>query len=153
MALASDVPAGNSSGQRWSDARVKRSRKELSVTVALAAVIGGLVIVLLAVGIPYWLTHRRMSAQDDRAESAAYLAATGRTAEDVAAGRSGQPLQTEQEPARRWRQTAGNAVSIPDEPDDAAGGSAAPASAAETSGGSAGQTAETSARTGRDSAR
>ena len=58
------------------------------MTVALAAVIGGLVIVLLAVGIPYWLTHRRMSAQDDRAESAAYLEATGRTAEDVAAGRS-----------------------------------------------------------------
>ncbi len=90
------------------------------MTVALAAVIGGLVIVLLAVGIPYWLTHRRMSAQHDRAESAAYLEATGRTAEDVAAGRSGQPLQTEQESARRWRQTGGNAVSIPDEPDDAA---------------------------------
>ncbi|HUD76850.1 MAG TPA: hypothetical protein VMR00_03280 [Streptosporangiaceae bacterium] len=154
MALASDVAAGNGSGQRWGAARVKRSRKELSVTVALAAVIGGLVIVLLAVGIPYWLTHQRMSAQDDRAESAAYLEATGRTAEDVAAGRSGQPLQTEQEPARRWRQTAGNAVAIPDEPDDAAaGGSAASTSAGETSGGSAGQTAETSARTGGDSAR
>jgi hypothetical protein len=154
MALARDVPAGNGSGQRWRAARGRRSRKELSVTVALAAVIGGLVIVLLAVGIPYWLTHRRMSAQDDRAESAAYLEATGRTAEDVAAGRSGQPLQTEQASARRWRQTGGNAVSIPDDPDDAAaGGSAAPASAAETSGGSAGQTAETSARpAGRDSA-
>ena len=142
MALASDVAAGNGSGQRWGAARVKRSRKELSVTVALAAVIGGLVIVLLAVGIPYWLTHQRMSAQDDRAESAAYLEATGRTAEDVAATK------------RRWRQTAGNAVAIPDEPDDAAaGGSAASTSAGETSGGSAGQTAETSARTGGDSAR
>jgi hypothetical protein len=52
------------------------------------SIVAGLLIVLLAVGIPYWLTHRRLRPHD-LTEGQAYLDATGKTPEDAALGRSG----------------------------------------------------------------
>jgi hypothetical protein len=49
----------------------------------------GIVIVLAAVGIPYWLTHHRMRPHYDVSESHEYLAAAGKTPEDAAVGRPG----------------------------------------------------------------
>jgi hypothetical protein len=47
----------------------------------------GLLIVLAAVGIPYWITHRRMRPHHDLTESYEYLEAAGKTPEDAALGR------------------------------------------------------------------
>lgn len=47
----------------------------------------GLLIVLSAIGIPYWLTHRHMSSHYDHSDSLAYLKATGKTATDIASPR------------------------------------------------------------------
>jgi hypothetical protein len=52
------------------------------------SIFAGLVIVLLAIGIPYWLTHRRLRPHD-LTEGRAYLDATGKTPEDAAAARPG----------------------------------------------------------------
>lgn len=52
------------------------------------SIAAGLLIVLLAIGIPYWLTHRRLRPHD-LTEGQAYLDATGKTPEDAAAGRPG----------------------------------------------------------------
>jgi len=38
-----------------------------------ASILGGLVIVILAVGIPYLLTHKRMRSPHDHSEAQAYL--------------------------------------------------------------------------------
>jgi hypothetical protein len=59
------------------------------------SIFAGLLIVLLAIGIPYWLTHRRLRPHD-LAEGQGYLDATGKTPEDAAAGR----------PGRRFRNSA-----------------------------------------------
>jgi hypothetical protein len=56
------------------------------------SIVAGLVIVLLAIGIPYWLTHRRLRPHD-LAEGQAYLDATGKTPEDATAGRPGRRFQ------------------------------------------------------------
>ena len=47
----------------------------------------GLLIVLLAVGIPFWMTHKRMRPHHDLTEGRAYLDAVGKTPEDAAVGR------------------------------------------------------------------
>jgi hypothetical protein len=60
------------------------------------SIVAGLLIVLLAIGIPYWRTHRRLRPHD-LTEGQAYLDATGKTPEDAAAGR----------PGRRFRQGSG----------------------------------------------
>lgn len=61
------------------------------------SIVVGLLSVLLAIGIPYWRTHRRLRPHD-LTEGQAYLHATGKTPEDAAAGR----------PGRRFREgTAG----------------------------------------------
>ena len=57
---------------------------------AAIALIIGLVIVGLAVGIPFWFTHKRMRDHHDVTESQAYLDATGKTPADAADGRPGQ---------------------------------------------------------------
>ncbi len=59
----------------------------------LIPIVIGLAIVLLAVGTPYWLTHRRMTAQHDPAETRSYLEAAGKSAQDVASGGPGRPLE------------------------------------------------------------
>jgi hypothetical protein len=65
--------------------------------IVWVAVILGVVIVALAVGIPYYMTHRRMNEHIDHGPGEAYLEATGRTREDLAAGRAG----------HTWRRTRG----------------------------------------------
>jgi hypothetical protein len=55
------------------------------------AVILGVIIVALAVGIPYYLTHRRMSEPIDHGPGEAYLEGIGKSREDVDAGRRGHP--------------------------------------------------------------
>lgn len=52
----------------------------------LGAILLGLLIVILAIAIPYWLTHRHMRPQHDPAEAGAYAVATDRSAEKIAAG-------------------------------------------------------------------
>jgi hypothetical protein len=47
----------------------------------------GLLIVLLAVACPYWLTHRQMRPPYDQSEAREYLDATGKTPEEAATGR------------------------------------------------------------------
>lgn len=47
----------------------------------------GLLIVLAAVGIPYWVTHRQMRPHHDLSESYEYLETAGKTPEDAALGR------------------------------------------------------------------
>jgi hypothetical protein len=59
------------------------------MTVFWTSLAVGLVIVLCAVGIPYWHTHRRMREPHDLTEARGYLDATGETAEDAAVGRPG----------------------------------------------------------------
>ena len=49
----------------------------------------GFLIVLLAVGVPFYLTHRRMRAHYGVEEGNAYLDAAGKTPEDAATGRPG----------------------------------------------------------------
>jgi hypothetical protein len=61
--------------------------------IVWVAVILGVIIVALAVGIPYYLTHRRMSEHIDHGPGEAYLEGTGRSREDLAA----------QRPGRTWR--------------------------------------------------
>ena len=63
------------------------------MTAFWVAIPVGLLIVLFAVGIPYWLSHRNLHPQKDRSEAHAYLETTGKTAEDAVSGR----------PGRRWR--------------------------------------------------
>ena len=65
------------------------------------AIILAVVVVCLAIGIPYFLTHRRMADHYEHAKSEAYLEATGRSPEDVALGRPGRPWR--KEPARERR--------------------------------------------------
>jgi hypothetical protein len=60
-------------------------------TAVWIAIILAVVVVSLAIGIPYFLTHRRMNDHFEHAKSEAYLEATGRTSEDVAQGRPGRP--------------------------------------------------------------
>jgi hypothetical protein len=72
------------------------------VGAAIWASVIGVVIVALAVGIPYWLTHRHMRPQHDPREAQAYQQATGRSAEQIAAGEQGQTLRVGRGAGRRW---------------------------------------------------
>ncbi len=47
----------------------------------------GLLIVLAAIGIPYWITHRHMRPHHDLTESYEYLKVAGKTPQDAATGR------------------------------------------------------------------
>jgi len=68
---------------------------------SLDSLILAVVVVCLAIGIPYFLTHRRMADHYEHAKSEAYLEATGRTSEDVALGRQGRPWRKETARERR----------------------------------------------------
>ena len=72
------------------------------MAIAIIAIVIGLVIVVLAVGTPYFLTHRRMRNQHDSAEAQAYAEATGRSREQIGASHPGQPLDGG-DAADRWR--------------------------------------------------
>jgi len=73
------------------------------------AIILAVVVVSLAIGIPYFLTHRRMADHFEHAKSEAYLEATGRSPEDVALGRPGHPWR--KRPAGERRRTTPTQVS------------------------------------------
>ena len=60
-------------------------------TAVWIAIVLAVVVVCLAIGIPYFLTHRRMKDHFEHDHSEAYLAATGRSTEDVAQGQPGRP--------------------------------------------------------------
>lgn len=65
-----------------------------------AGIIIGLVIVALAVGIPYFLTHRTMHPPYDRSEGRAYLEGKRRLLQRRAA--AGLPEQTSGKRRLRW---------------------------------------------------
>jgi len=69
---------------------------------AIGAVLLGMLIVVLAVGIPYWLTHRHMRPQHDPAEMQAYAEATDRSAEKIAAGVPGRGFDPGSRAGREW---------------------------------------------------
>jgi hypothetical protein len=74
------------------------------MNAAVGSTLLGLLIVILAVGIPYWLTHKRMRPQHDPAEANAYLEATARSKRDVAKGRpSHRPFWHGGDASRRWQ--------------------------------------------------
>jgi hypothetical protein len=63
----------------------------------------GLLIVVLAVGVPYFLTHRHMRPQHDPAEMRAYAQATDRSAEKIAAGEHSRGFDGSSRAAQEWR--------------------------------------------------
>ena len=63
------------------------------MTTAVVSVLVGLLIVILVVGTPYWLTHRHMHLQNDPGEALAYQQATARSAGDIAAGKPGRAFR------------------------------------------------------------
>ena len=71
--------------------------------VAIGASLLGLLIVILAIGIPFWASHRRMRSKSDPGEVRAYQEATGRSGEAIAAGKPGQPFWRGGKAARRWQ--------------------------------------------------
>ena len=72
------------------------------MSVALEATLG-MLIVILAIGVPYWLTHRHMRPQHDPAEMQAYAEATDRSPEKIAAGVPSRGFDHESSAAREWR--------------------------------------------------
>ena len=71
--------------------------------VAVGASLIGVLIVILAIGIPYWLTHRHMRPQHDTDEVQAYQEATGRSQQAIAEGKPGRPFPRAGRAARRWQ--------------------------------------------------
>ncbi|HUC27281.1 MAG TPA: hypothetical protein VMA73_31685 [Streptosporangiaceae bacterium] len=69
----------------------------------VGAMLLGLLIVVLAVGIPYWLTHRHMRPQHDPAELQAYARATDRSAEKIAAGAPSRGFDSGSRAGREWQ--------------------------------------------------
>jgi hypothetical protein len=84
---------------------------------ALTSSLIGLLLVILAVGIPYWLTHRHMRPQHDPGEVEAYQAATGKSGQDIAAGKPGRPIRrggrAARGAARRWQAIQAEDPAIP----------------------------------------
>jgi hypothetical protein len=72
------------------------------MSAAIGATLLGVLIVVLAVGIPYWLTHRHMRPQHDPAEMRAYAKATDRSAEKIAAGVPGRGFDQGSRAGREW---------------------------------------------------
>jgi len=78
----------------------------------------GLLIVITALTIAFVVIRRRLPI-DDPDETAAYLKATGRSISDIEAGRPGHAPTPGDESVNRWRETAGNRVSIVEPEKDA----------------------------------
>lgn len=68
-----------------------------------AGIIIGLVIVALAVGIPYFLTHKKMRSPHDLSEGRAYLQGKRRWMQRQAV--AGQPEQAPRRRRLEWRHT------------------------------------------------
>jgi hypothetical protein len=73
------------------------------MTTAVVSVLAGLVIAILVIGTPYWLTHRHMRPQHDPDEALAYRQATARSADDIAHGKPGRAFWHGGRAARRWQ--------------------------------------------------
>jgi hypothetical protein len=73
------------------------------MSAAVGATLAGLLIVILVIGIPYWLTHRHMRPQHDPAETRAYAEATDRSAEKIAAGAPSRGFARGSRAGREWR--------------------------------------------------
>jgi hypothetical protein len=73
------------------------------MSAAVIATLIGLLIVILAVGTPYWLTHRHMRSQHDPAELQAYAEATHRSPEKIAAGAPSPGFDAGSSAGRQWR--------------------------------------------------
>jgi hypothetical protein len=78
------------------------------------AIILAVIIVSSAVGIPYWLTHRRMTDHYEHDRSETYLSATGRTAGDVARKRPGRAWR--RRPPGRHQAAASGGSAVADRP-------------------------------------
>jgi hypothetical protein len=72
------------------------------MSAAVIATLIGVLIVILAVGIPYWVTHRHMRSQHDPGELEAYAEATDRSAENIAAGAPSRGFDHGSRAAREW---------------------------------------------------
>lgn len=73
------------------------------MSTPLAVTLVGLLIVILAVGVPYYLTHRHMRPQHDPVEMRAYAEATGRSADKIAAGAPSPGFDAGSRTGREWR--------------------------------------------------
>jgi hypothetical protein len=73
------------------------------MSIAIGVTLAGVLVVVLAVGIPYFLTHRRMRPQHDPAEMRAYTQATARSAEKIACGAPGPGFDSGSRAGREWR--------------------------------------------------
>jgi hypothetical protein len=93
-------------GESWDVAVNAANPNEGGQTVMSAAVVAtllGLLIVIMAVGTPYWLTHRHMRPQHDPRETQAYAQATDRSAEKIAAGAPSPGFDGGSRAGREWR--------------------------------------------------
>lgn len=73
------------------------------MSTPIAVTLAGVLIVILAVGVPYLLTHRHMRPQHDSAEMRAYAEATDRSAEKTAAGEPSRGFHGGSRAGREWR--------------------------------------------------
>jgi hypothetical protein len=73
------------------------------MSTTLGVTLAGLLIVILAIGVPYFLTHRHMRPQHDPAELRAYAEATDRSAEKIAAGAPSPGFDGGSRAGREWR--------------------------------------------------
>jgi hypothetical protein len=73
------------------------------MTTAVVSVLVGLLIAILVIGTPYWLTHRHMRPQHDPDEALAYQQATARSADDIATGKPGRAFWRGGRAARQWQ--------------------------------------------------
>lgn len=80
------------------------------------AIILAVIVVGGGVGIPYWLTHRRMTDHYEHDRSETYLAATGRTASDVSRKRPGRAWR--KRPSGRPSQAAPGGGRVAERPGD-----------------------------------
>jgi hypothetical protein len=63
----------------------------------------GVLIVVLAIGVPYWLTHRHTRPQHDPAEILAYAEASDWSPEKIAAGEPSRGFDGGSRAGREWR--------------------------------------------------
>jgi hypothetical protein len=73
------------------------------MTAGVGSALLGLLIVILAVGIPYYATHRHLRPQHDPAETRAYQRATARSSGQIAARKPGRAFRYAGRDAQNWR--------------------------------------------------
>jgi hypothetical protein len=74
------------------------------MSAAIGAALLGVLVAALAIGIPFWATHRHMRPPRDDGELRAYAEATGRSPEHIKAGRRGRPFRHKSDAGQRWRE-------------------------------------------------